>query len=267
MFLKSIEIKSNIVYDSNRTDNKKFFKVKSRTYTECDRRKPIYSDGGYGRVIGYEKRKVIEKTFIIFEKGLNLEFKSPLTIIVGDNGCGKSSLINRITPPNLDKLTFSEAFNKNIKKETIEKYLDNKEHKLSYIAQPEIIVCGQQIHKSAIIGDTKKFYDKPNQAIKAHELLGLWNLQTFSNGESTLDFLNSLNNVSNSLIVLDEPETSLSIKSQNKVVKLIKKLIKQGNQLIVVTHSSIIMNLSNELYDFEKKEYVDRKEYIEKQLK
>lgn len=92
----------------------------------------------------------------------------------------------------------------------------------------------------------------------------MWRIQESSNGESTLDFLESLKKIEQSIILLDEPETSLSIKSQIKIRKLLTRLSKK-NQVIIVTHSPVLMAAAKEVYDFETKEYKKTGEYI-KQL-
>ena len=86
-------------------------------------------------------------------------------------------------------------------------------------------------------------------------------MNEFSNGENIIDYINQLSSVEDSLIVLDEPETSLSLESQIKIrEKLIE--ISKKNQLIIITHSPVIMSLSDKIYDFNKKKYISTKDHL-----
>jgi predicted ATPase len=262
MFLNNITFNSDVTFESTREDHKKKFKVKTKRYTTDNRRKPIYDKNArFGRQIGYEKMKVVEKSFIIFNKELSIDFK-PLTIIVGDNGCGKSSLLKYFKPPKLEVgLNFSNKSDDEIIKERIAKWVSNKEYSLKFKANPQYFVIEQNVHKNSFINDYKKNHTDNSGYMKPQNIINMWDMQTDSNGESTIDFLNSLKDIKDSFIVLDEPETSLSIKTQLKMRKLLNTISK-NNQLIIVTHSPIFMELSNEVYDFELKSWVNTKNYL-----
>lgn len=259
-FISNIKFNQDIVFESNREDHKLKFKVKTKRYTEENRRKPIYaSESSFGRIIGYEKRKVVEKSFVIFQKDLSIQFEN-ITIIVGDNGCGKSSLLKYLKQP---KVSFSLYKSEDqMIMESTKKYLCNENVNLLFENLPEMLIIENAIHKNSFIDSI----GKGKLFIPPKDIIMRWNMLDHSNGESTIDFINSLKAIENSLIVLDEPETSLSIKSQIKMSKVLKKL-SSTNQLIIVTHSPVFMNLSKTVYDFESKRYVATKDYIDSQYK
>lgn len=264
MFLKSIKINSDIVLESNRISQSKHFKIKKRTYLKEDRRKPIYDQKTFRqRRIGYEKKKVTERTFVIHKEGYQLDFKDNLTIIVGDNGCGKTHFFQYLEPKFLKGLSW--FMNEEQKKESAEHWISNKTYTLTFSKNPTYLIQGNKIHKDSFIENFQN--SKPQGTFTAGDINDLWTMQENSNGENILDFLNSLTSLKDSLIVLDEPETSLSLKSQKHIKSIFSTLLKQNNQLIIITHSPLLMELSTEVYDFEKKEYVNTDDYIKEQLK
>ena len=103
-------------------------------------------------------------------------------------------------------------------------------------------------------------------SLSAQDIVARWSMSEDSNGETTIDFITSLSNLEGCLIVLDEPETSLSIKSQIKMRNLVKRLAEK-NQIIVVTHSQYFMEMSKDIYDFEKKQWTSTVDYIKSQIK
>lgn len=272
MFLDSITFHKDKIFDYKRENQKNFFKIKSRTYKEKNLRKPIYDEKvSRYRPVGYEIETITEEIFTIFKKDLSIKFNHNLTVIVGDNGCGKTSLINELTPPKKEQFYFSlnGKSKEKFEKDKIKNWLSNDIRTLTYIAQPNYYIVGKDLHKLEIIqqakDDLREAIDKPTKPKQGAEaLLSMWDKQTFSNGENNLDFINSLQGITNGLIILDEPETSLSIKSVKKLCKIIEQL-SENNQLIVITHNEHIMRLINEVYDFENKRYINANDHIKQQ--
>lgn len=256
MFIKKIKFNADVIFESTREDQKFKFKIKKRTYMEENRRKPIYD--GDRRTNKYEKVKVVEKTFTIFPKDFEVSFKGNLTIIVGDNGYGKSSLVRYLKPPDVSKLFSFDKTKEELIKDAFQKYVNNKENSIYFERNPKYFVIEQNLHKNSFVEEQR---DKVNKDISAMNVANLWDMQTDSNGENMIDFINSIKMIENCLIVLDEPETSLSIKSQYKIRKILEDLSK-NNQIIIITHSPIFMNICEEVYDFETKQYTPTYTYI-----
>jgi predicted ATPase len=259
-FISSIKFINDVVFESKRPDHKNNFKLKKRTYTHINHHKSTYDDKG--RRIPF-KEKVTERTFVIFPKGFSMNFKPGINVIVGDNGCGKSSLLRKLFFPKFEKMwMFTDKTEEEYKKEHVQEYLKNKIRELTYVKTPELFVNGKEIHKNVFIDSIKK----SKAILNPVDVLTMWDMDEFSNGENTLDFLRSMETIENALIMLDEPETSLSIKSQRKIAKLLKTL-SDKNQVIVVTHAPVLMEVADEVYDFEKKEWCNTKEYIKELYK
>lgn len=257
-FLSRIKFTDDVVFESNREDHKKNFKIKKRTYMYTNHRKSTYDTTTHKRIL--VKEKVTERTFVIFPKDLTIEFKSGINVIVGDNGCGKSSLLKKIFFPKFEKPWFSDKTDAEQKQEHINNYVKGKTRELLFDKFPNLFINGKEIHKNVFIENLKN----SKITLSGHDVLAMWDMHDFSNGENTLDFLRSLEAIENGLIMLDEPETSLSIKSQRLIAKLLTK-IAEKNQVIIITHAPVLMETAKEVYDFEKKQWINTEEYI-KQL-
>jgi len=86
-----------------------------------------------------------------------------------------------------------------------------------------------------------------------------------SHGETILPMLSELTKCSGIVILLDEPETSLSIKSQFKLAEIIHDIKNNGNQLFIATHSPILMNAHGVVLSLEHREWMKADDFISTQ--
>lgn len=85
-----------------------------------------------------------------------------------------------------------------------------------------------------------------------------------SHGEALLPFFEGIKKKKKQIVMIDEPETALSIKSINRVTRYLADII-QDNQVIMATHHPKFMRLAPEVYDMENKKYVETDHYIQSQ--
>lgn len=192
-------------------------------------------------------------------KNLNeIVLEKPVTILVGENGTGKSTLLEGIAA-NIGSITIGE---------------DSIETDPSMEAARELAKCLKLIWKvktrtgfflraDDFISYTKKLAririesQETLNEIKArsehslealpyantlYELKQLYGdgLETRSHGESFLDlFLSRFK--PNGLYILDEPEAPLSPLKQLSLISMVKEMIQQDSQFIIATHSPILM--------------------------
>ena len=77
-------------------------------------------------------------------------------------------------------------------------------------------------------------------------------LKEKSHGEGFLEFFKARMH-QEGIYLLDEPETPLSAVNQYKLVVMITDLVRSGSQVIIATHSPIIMALQGaKIYNFTK---------------
>lgn len=83
-----------------------------------------------------------------------------------------------------------------------------------------------------------------------------------SHGQSIFPLIQkSTEGVTGGVIMLDEPETAMSLRSQYKLADIILNLSK-NNQIIVATHSPIIMRIADTVLSLEHRKWMNTEEFI-----
>ena len=206
--------------------------------------------------------------FKIFEKGLSVDFNKDISIIVGDNGTGKTSLLQMLEFEAYEYKGWGKPTPKEEQasiREHMEEYLGkDRSRSLKFKEMPKNIFFLAGLHKEIIGGQIKEDVKKASwtgdnfAGLTAH----MFSFADISNGEALLDLYEQLKEVKDSLIILDEPETSMSLKSINKLCDMFKTLVKNNNQLIISTHHPFIMKLVAEVYDIESKKFIPTDNYL-----
>lgn len=188
-----------------------------------------------------------------------LAFKKPLTFLVGDNGVGKSTLLQAIAIQNqLPQLT-NERYEENPEYQTIAKlatYLkshwDIKSKQGFFFRADDFISfirknrrLRKELENELDLLDEKgvpklAFERQPYQnSLAALKRSYPQELHQLSHGQSFLSLFKSRLSP-NSLYLLDEPETPLSPQNQLTLLYMIDEQIKQGSQFIIASHSPVL---------------------------
>ncbi len=170
-----------------------------------------------------------------------LEFKKPVTFIVGENGSGKSTLIEALA---ISVGLNAEGGSQNLVFNTFNTH--------SELSDYMIVEKGIRRPVTKYFLRAESFYNvataTENNVDALYYGMNGVSLHKCSHGES---FLNLIENrfYNNGLYILDEPEAALSPTSQMKFLILLDDLVKNGCQLIICTHSPIILSYPNaEIY-------------------
>jgi predicted ATPase len=212
------------------------------------------------------KAKTIEKEFpdrypftvnsII--NGFDIDFKSNVTFFVGENGSGKSTILEAIADIigfNLSGGTKNSNYS-----------FQNTESDLSAFMR---LVWKVKISQGFFMRAESFFnfasyvdqLQEENRGIDVYEAYGGKSLHHQSHGESFLSLFQNL--PSNGIYILDEPEAALSPQRQLAFLAIIHQLEKSGNaQFIIATHSpillsypnAVVLNLDNNLEEIDYKE-------------
>ena len=184
------------------------------------------------------------------DKG-ELKFNKKVTIFVGENGTGKSTLIEAIA------VAFGfnpEGGSRNFNFSTNASHSELWEH---------LILEKQDFPKDGFFLRAESFY---NVASNIEELdkqpaasgfiiegYGGISLHKQSHGESFMSLVQNRFG-KNGLYILDEPEAALSPTKLLTLMAEINQLVKSNSQFIIATHSPILMAFPNaEIYEFSDK--------------
>jgi len=159
-----------------------------------------------------------------------LPFSSPVTFLVGENGTGKSTLLEAI----------AAAFGFNPEGGTKNFNFSTKDtHSELY----ELITLSKGIRpKDGFFLRAETMYNLATDIdrIGAEQSYGGVSLHEQSHGESFLAV--AMNRFSgNGLYILDEPEAALSPMRIMSLMAIIDELVKKNSQFIISTHSPILM--------------------------
>jgi predicted ATPase len=203
-----------------------------------------------------------------------LDLGNKITIFVGENGSGKSTLLKAIAYYN-DSINVSSDKIDSIKYTKIKEL--TKKMRISYSLKTKsgFFFSGEEFItyinnlKDMKEGLTKELIEMQEEfkhkseyvkslafgPIKSqlHALNNKYNgeLQQKSHGEGFLSFFKSRMH-QKGLYLLDEPETPLSATNQYQLLVLITDLVKNGSQVIIATHSPILMALKDAtIYHFD----------------
>lgn len=164
-----------------------------------------------------------------------LPFKNKMTFFVGENGTGKSTLLEAIA------VSFgfnAEGGTRNFNFATEETHSD--------LCQYLTVCKGVKRPKDGFFLRAESFYnvaseiDKLDQISPLIDYYGGKSLHKQSHGESFMSLV--LNRFGgNGVYILDEPEAALSPSRQMTLLAAIDSLVKNNSQFIIATHSPILM--------------------------
>lgn len=210
----------------NTYDKVKTVELKNRELNQAIDEKTKKLDLGFGRRATLtQKELMVKRTFTykkLFDKNTSFKTKNGLNIIVGDNGCGKTTLIKKFIEDNKIKNMFFVDMEKT--NPTITK--PDPEKGITY--SPEEIL---------------------NQF--------MWSIE--SHGETREGVLMAVLTLDFDFLILDEPEQGLSLKNQKKYYD---KLVGLDKDIIVVTHSKIFVESTLEVFDVETMKWINSEDYL-----
>lgn len=164
-------------------------------------------------------------------KPYKIDFKQGINLIVGNNGTGKSTMLRLLNTSNILATP-----------NDIELILNN----------PNEII------------DTRFFdSEKDNPAIKNSGNESMFEVMSHfkSHGETVLPIIEYIGQMQKTIIMLDEPEAGISLRNQQKLVKVFEQATLY-NQLIIATHSYVLIKSQEQVYNMKSKKWITSKQYL-----
>jgi predicted ATPase len=183
----------------------------------------------------------------IFNQTRRLEFDTPVTLFVGDNGTGKSTLLEAIALScgvHIWRNSEGTRFQYNRYEKQLYNYLTLE---WSNGKVPGAYFASDIFRDFANILDSWAATD-PGQL----QYFGGKSLVTQSHGQSIMSYFRSRYQIKG-IYFLDEPETALSPKSQLELLDIIANNTRAGHaQFIIATHSPILLACERaKIYSFD----------------
>lgn len=162
----------------------------------------------------------------------SLEFTHDVTIFAGENGTGKSTL--------LEAIAVAAGFNR--EGGTLN-FAHSSYDDVSELHDALSLVRGFMRPKWGQYLRAESFYNVATLVVTEYAggHVSLPDLHAQSHGESFLSFLRYA--PPRCLFILDEPEAALSPRRQIELSELVAKCVVEGSQFVVATHSPIVLGI------------------------
>ena len=176
------------------------------------------------------KRLTFTKDWRCFKEFQVFDFRPGVNLLVGDQGCGKSSLLKTIKD-----------------------------------AGPTS-VCDRAV----VLTDSKcvsYFFDfeKGNPRTLgyfADDIMGQAGMMFSSHGQANMAMINGLDQAAECLVMVDEPDSALSIRSCVKLVAKLKNLEQRSAQVIAAVHNPVVIQAFEQVYSLEHRLWMTGSEFI-----
>ena len=193
----------------------------------------------------------------VLKNSKELDIDSPVTFFYGENGVGKSTLVEAIA---IALGLNPEGGSNNMQFSNYDDYSDLYKH---------LTISKFRVPKTKFFLRAESFFNVATDISNNGDLIdttyGGEDLHKCSHGESFLKLVEH-RFWNNGLYILDEPEAALSPQRQLTLLCYINDLVKNGSQFIIATHSPILLSYKyGEILDlnnnFEKIKYEDTEVY------
>jgi predicted ATPase len=175
-------------------------------------------------------------TLSVFRETESLSFDTPVTFFAGENGTGKSTLLETIA-----RKCGIHIWEQQPGRRPVNNPYEKRFHAYVSVSWEKGPVPGS-FFGSAVFRDFARMLDEWAAEEPAQlTLFGGKSLTTLSHGQSIMSFFKARYQI-RGLYLMDEPETALSPRTQLELLDLLTRLSARGQaQFIIATHSPILM--------------------------
>lgn len=168
-----------------------------------------------------------------------VNFRPGVNLLVGDQGSGKSSILQALMAAGKMKKLYEFELHKKVK-----------------------VKCDA--------GEIRAFdFEKDNLRMQHDFIAGSIENQVrlmfASHGQANFAMLSALSGFKNLVSLLDEPDMALSIRSISKLINRMKEAVNNGCQVIAAVHNPFLIWSFSEVFSLESRCWVSSKEFIKSQ--
>lgn len=196
----------------------------------------------------FGEKKVIENFSYKITDGL-------MIAITGKSGCGKSTLLNILGLLDIDysgEILYNGQLLSKFNEKKRNEYIRNN---INYLFQNYALIDSETVEYNLLLVlkyekiSINEMKEQINEVLKLVDLENYNNKKIFtlSGGEQQRVALARVMLKRGNIILADEPTGNLDKENSDKVMKILKKLQKQGKTIIVVTHNDDIANQCNDV--------------------
>lgn len=171
-----------------------------------------------------------------FKVGDLFEFRPGVNLLVGDQGCGKSSLLGALQGAGLK---------------------NHKHNDLKTVMRRDPCRIYMMDFERENPRTRPDFGDNIQFQVKA---------MFSSHGEANRLLINAIQTASNCLVMMDEPDTALSIRSCKLLAKRFKEVVGRSSQVIAAVHNMALIQSFKEVYSLEHRRWMPSTEFIQSHL-
>lgn len=177
---------------------------------------------------------------------INFEIKdSPINVLLGLNGCGKTTLVKLLAgllSPKEGTIEYDEVLLSSMKpheRSKVFSYVSQKQSTTSDFLVRDYLLCGFINSLSFLKSPSEDQIEKMENTAKNMGIFPLLSkkLGEISGGEHQLVSIIAAVLQDTKYIILDEPMSALDITNQEKVLNLLKKIASQGKTIILSSHN------------------------------
>jgi predicted ATPase len=180
------------------------------------------------------------KDWRCFQVDDRFDFRPGVNLLVGDQGCGKSSLIRAIHVGGCTGKDFGSD----------KEMRDRIELEASPVTMYKFDFEKDNPRMQRGLGKNAMF-----------QLSSMW----ASHGETSRIIIQNIEGLAECLILMDEPDMAFSIRSCNQLVKTFRDVADRGSQVLAAVHSETVIRQFEEVYSLEHRKWMPSAEFIESQ--
>jgi predicted ATPase len=174
-------------------------------------------------------------------KPLSIEFRDGVNVFVGENGCGKSTVL---------------------------KYMSDRQAAKSDCVNDKLTIAEDSAGVRLMYFDTEKHNPRMTgpRSPASDDVIRHLMVKQQSHGETLFPILNHIGKMENTVVFIDEPESGISLANQKALWHAMSSAAEKGCQVIIATHSYLFMQWAGDVFDMAAGKWMPFAQYADSAL-